>query len=192
VVVVATSARLGSSVLMGERQPFDGLCPEYRAVSRRSGRLSCVATPKPRHPGIRLIGSASERLTSLLTVGSDLENAGLHSGGPPLTRTEVFSSAADFRLTPVPRETTTGCARRPKRQAVGQLPVACLRAPMISRRLSARERQRQSYALSACNWPGAAAAYPGQIACSGGHSGGHSTRPYCSQPDRTQRNAFPT
>jgi hypothetical protein len=33
---------------------------------------------------------------------------------------------------------------------------------------------------------------PCLIACSGGHSGGHSTRPYCSQPDRTQRNAFPT
>jgi hypothetical protein len=30
------------------------------------------------------------------------------------------------------------------------------------------------------------------IACSGGYSRGHSTRPYCSQPDRTQRNAFPT
>jgi hypothetical protein len=30
------------------------------------------------------------------------------------------------------------------------------------------------------------------LACIAGHSGGHSTRPYCSQPDRTQRNAFST
>jgi hypothetical protein len=30
------------------------------------------------------------------------------------------------------------------------------------------------------------------VACSGGHSRGHSTRAYCSQPDRTQRNALPT
>lgn len=30
------------------------------------------------------------------------------------------------------------------------------------------------------------------IACSGGHSRGHSTRPYCSQPDHTQRNVRPT
>jgi hypothetical protein len=30
------------------------------------------------------------------------------------------------------------------------------------------------------------------IACSGGHSRGHSTRPYWTEPDRTQRNAFPT
>ena len=29
-------------------------------------------------------------------------------------------------------------------------------------------------------------------ACIGGHSRSHSTRPYCSQPDRTQRSAFPT
>ena len=40
--------------------------------------------------------------------------------------------------------------------------------------------------------PGTAAAHPCIIACSGGHSRGHSTRANCSQPDRTQRNAFPT
>jgi hypothetical protein len=33
---------------------------------------------------------------------------------------------------------------------------------------------------------------PDLVACSGGHSGGHSTRPYWTEPDRTEQNAFLT
>ena len=32
---------------------------------------------------------------------------------------------------------------------------------------------------------------PGLVACSGGHSRSHSTRPNCTQPDRTQRKCLP-
>ena len=39
--------------------------------------------------------------------------------------------------------------------------------------------------------PSSDAPDPG-IACFGGHSHGHSTKPYCSQRDHTQRNAIPT
>jgi len=30
------------------------------------------------------------------------------------------------------------------------------------------------------------------VACSGGHSGGHSSRPYCTEPDRAEQNPCPT
>jgi hypothetical protein len=50
------------------------------------------------NPVSRANGPASERLTSSLTVARDLGNAGLHSGGPPLTRTEEVMGRPRHRV----------------------------------------------------------------------------------------------
>jgi hypothetical protein len=64
-------------------------------------------------------------------------------------------------------------------------------------RLHDTEAGYQGTSLSHRSLPGAVIAHPALTACSGGRSyvasfSRHSTRPYCSQPDHTQRNALLT
>jgi hypothetical protein len=125
-----------------------------------------------RHPHCRLSRPASERLTSPLTVPRDLgKRRSAQRWARSYSHGGVLLGTSTLRRPPVQR------VHEPTRHS-----LRCLVQQLTS--LSGLTRVQPDQR--------AAVVPPTLIACSAGHSGGHSTRPYCSQPDRTQRNAFPT